>query len=78
MTRADHIFKNRVFATEMPAFRASLGGTVSGADQLRRESAMKILELTLVAGLVLTLPVALGGQAYVDFGDHGAAYAKNG
>ncbi|SNS80193.1 hypothetical protein [Tropicimonas sediminicola] len=39
---------------------------------------MKILELTLVAGLVLTLPVALGGQAYVDFGDHGAAYAKNG
>ncbi|MFD0978546.1 hypothetical protein [Tropicimonas aquimaris] len=39
---------------------------------------MKLLKLTLVAGLVLTLPVALGGQAYVDFGDHGAAYAKNG
>ncbi|SFB75296.1 hypothetical protein [Tropicimonas isoalkanivorans] len=39
---------------------------------------MKILRTCLTAGLVLCLPVALGGQGWVDFSDLGAAVAKQG
>jgi hypothetical protein len=39
---------------------------------------VKILRTCLTAGLVLCLPVALGGQAWVDFSDLGAAVAKQG
>lgn len=38
---------------------------------------MKVVKATLIAGLVLSLPIAMGGQGIVDLGDHGAAFAKN-
>ncbi|SDI20925.1 hypothetical protein [Aliiruegeria lutimaris] len=38
---------------------------------------MKLMKILVTATVVTCLPVVIGGQAMLDLGDHGAAFAKN-